>query len=125
MTDPEAAKAMEAVAAATKGADTPEAASVVARPLEAAVKMLAWAGPALSVMIMSIVAALASAPAWRWLGLPEWPDEVAAVRVQALAWIAGALVAILGVVVFRLASGGLKRVEAKAGPAGLTVETGD
>jgi hypothetical protein len=116
---------MEAVAAATKGADTPEAASVVARPPEAAVKMLAWAGPALSVMIMSIVAALASAPAWRWLGLPEWPDEVAAVRVQALAWIAGALVAILGVVVFRLASGGLKRVEAKAGPAGLTVETGD
>jgi disulfide bond formation protein DsbB len=69
MTDPEAAKAMEAVAAATKGADTPEAASVVARPPEAAVKMLAWAGPALSVMIMSIGAALASAPAWRWLGL--------------------------------------------------------
>lgn len=125
MTDPAATEAMAAVAAATKGADTPEAASVVTRPPEAAVKMLAWAGPALSVMIMSIVAALASAPAWRWLGLPEWPDHVAAIRVQALAWIAGALVAILGVVVFRLASGGLKRVEARAGPAGLTVETGD
>lgn len=125
MTDPQAAEAMKAVADATKGPDTPEAATVVAKPSDTAIKTLALAGPALSIMIMSIVAAIASAPAWRWLGLPEWPESVASVRVQALAGIAMALVAILGVVVFRLASGGLKRVEAKAGPAGLTVETGD
>jgi hypothetical protein len=125
MTDPAATEAMAAVAAATKGADTPEAASVIAKPTDIAIRALGLAGPALSLMIMAIVAAIASAPAWRWLGLPEWPDEVAAVRVQALAGIAMALTAILGVVVFRLASGGLKRVEARAGPAGLTVETGD
>lgn len=125
MTDAEAAKAMEAVAAATRGADTPEAAAVVAKPSDTAIRTLALAGPALSIMIMAIVAAIASAPGWRWLGLPEWPDDVAGVRVQALAGIAMALVAILGVVVFRLASGGLKRVEAKAGPAELTVSTGD
>ncbi|GLK49478.1 hypothetical protein GCM10017620_24510 [Brevundimonas intermedia] len=125
MTDPAAAEAMKAVAAATHGPDTPEAASVIAKPTDIAIRALGLAGPALSLMIMAIVAAIASAPAWRWLGLPEWPDEVAAVRIQALAGIAMALTAILGVVVFRLASGGLKRVEAKAGPAGLTVETGD
>lgn len=125
MTDPAATEAMKIVSEATRGPDTPEAAAVVAKPSDTAIRTLALAGPALSIMIMAIVAAIASAPAWRWLGLPEWPDDVAGVRVQALAGIAMALVAILGVVVFRLASGGLKRVEAKAGPAELTVSTGD
>lgn len=68
---------------------------------------------------------IGGSPAWPWLGLPVWPEVVAERRVEALAGIGLALIAILGVVVFRLASGGLKRVEAKAGPAGLTVETGD
>lgn len=125
MTDPAAAEAMASVAAATRGPDTPETASVVAKPTDTAIRTLALAGPALSLMIIFIVAVIASAPGWRWLGLPEWPSDVAAVRIQSLAGIAGALCAILGVVVFRLASGGLKKVEAKAGPTALTVSTGD
>ena len=54
-----------------------------------------------------------------------WPEAVAAERVKGLVWIGLSQCAILGVVVFRLASGGLKRVEAKAGPAELTVTSGD
>ncbi len=125
MTDPAATEAMNAVAAATKGADTPETATVVARPAPWAVWALALAGPALSLMVAWIIMLIGGSPAWRWLGLPIWPEVVAERRVEALAGIGLALIAILGVVVFRLASGGLKRVEAKAGPAGLTVETGD
>ena len=125
MTDPQAAEAMKAVAEATRGSDTPEAAAVVARPTEWAVRMLALAGPALSLMVAWVIMLIGGSPAWRWLGLPQWPEAVAERRVEALAGIGLALIAILGVVVFRLASGGLKRVEAKAGPAGLTVETGD
>lgn len=125
MTDPAAAEAMKAVAAATKGPDTPEAATVVAKPSEWVVWALALAGPALSLMVAWIIMLIGGSPAWRWLGLPVWPEAVAERRVEALAGIGLALIAILGVVVFRLASGGLKRVEAKAGPAGLTVETGD
>lgn len=116
---------MKAVAEATKGVDTPESATVVAKPAPWAVWALALAGPALSLMVAWIIMLIGGSPAWDWLGLPRWPEAVAKNRVEALTWIGLALIAILGVVVFRLASGGLKRVEARAGPAGLTVETGD
>lgn len=125
MNDPAAAEVMKAVADATKGADTPEAATVVAKPAPWAVWALALAGPALSLMVAWIIMLIGGSPAWRWLGLPLWPESVAGRRVEALAGIGMALIAILGVVVFRLASGGLKRVEARAGPAGIKVETGD
>lgn len=125
MNDPAAAEVMKAVADATKGADTPEAATVVAKPAPWAVWALALAGPALSLMVAWIIMLIGGSPAWRWLGLPLWPEAVAGRRVEALAGIGMALIAILGVVVFRLASGGLKRVEARAGPAGIKVETGD
>lgn len=116
---------MKAVADATTGPDTPEAAAVVAKPAPWAVWALALAGPALSLMVAWIIMLIGGSPAWRWLGLPQWPEAVAERRVEALAWIGLALITILGVVVFRLASGGLKRVEARAGPAGIKVETGD
>ena len=48
MSDPQAAEAMKAVAAATTGPDTPEAATVVAKPAPWAVWALALAGPALA-----------------------------------------------------------------------------
>ena len=125
MTDQQTTDTLKAVAAATTGPGTPEAAAVVARPTEWAVRMLALAGPALSLMVAWIITLIGGSPAWRWFGLPSWPAAVAERRVEALAGLGLALCAILGVVVFRLASGGLKRVEARAGPAGLTVETGD
>ncbi|MFN7110334.1 MAG: hypothetical protein ACK4M2_01760 [Brevundimonas sp.] len=129
MTDPAATEAMNAVAAATKGPDTPEAATVVAKPSEWVVRMLALAGPALSAMVAWIIVLIGGTGfgvfGWKIIAPILWPEAVAERRIEALAGIGLALVAILGVVVFRLASGGLKRVEARAGPAGLTVETGD
>lgn len=111
------AKAAQAVT----GPGTPESAAVVAKPEAWALRALVGAGPALSGMIALAVAAMV---------FIFWPDAVAGKHVsvmtdivRAVGAIAGVLSAILGVVVFRLASGGLKRVEARAGPAGLTVET--
>ena len=117
-----AAEALRAAAEATTGADTPEAASVVAKPNDWAVRMLALAGPALSAMIGSVIVILGGSGLglFGWLTIippASWPAAVADDRVQALMWIGMALCGILAVVVFRLASGGLKRVEAKAGPA--------
>lgn len=129
MNDPQAADAMASVAAAVTGPDTPESAAVVAKPTEWAVRMLALAGPALSTMVAWVIAIIGGSG----IGLfgltfvkpTLWPEAVAERRVEALAAIALALCAILAVVVFRLASGGLKRIEAKAGPASMTVSTGD
>jgi hypothetical protein len=129
MKDPAASEAMASVAAATKGPDTPETASVVAKPNDWAVRMLALAGPALSSMVAWIIAIIGGG-GLALFGLTLirptiWPEAVAERRIEALAAIGLALCAILAVVVFRLASGGLKRIEAKAGPASMTVSTGD
>lgn len=123
------ADAMKAVASAVTGAGTPETAAVVARPERSPVWALILSGPAISIMIVAGVAAAV---------LIFWPAAVQLVKdgrvemvvvldriVQGLFAVVAGLTAILGVVVFRLASGGLKRVEAKAGPAELTVSTGD
>lgn len=126
--EPEAAEALKSVAAAVTGADTPESAAVVTRPSEWTVRMLALAGPALSAMIAWVIAMLGGGLVVFGATIVRgvaWPESVADVRVQGLTWIGLALCAILAVVVFRLASGGLKRIEAKAGPAEMTVSTGD
>lgn len=108
-------EALAAVTAAVTGPGTPDSATVVARPERFNVWAIALAGPAISSMIIGVLLLI---------GLRPWPDAVAETRVQALAGIGMALTAILGVVVFRLASGGLKRVEAKAGPGSVLIETG-
>ncbi|RZJ40937.1 MAG: hypothetical protein EON87_17130 [Brevundimonas sp.] len=129
MSDPAAAEAMKAVTAAVTGPDTPESATVTAKPSDWAVRMLAFAGPALSVMVGWIISIIGGTGVglfgWTIIAPIIWPEVVAPDRIKALAALGMALCAILGVVVFRLASGGLKRVEAKAGPAELTVSTGD
>lgn len=129
MTDPVASEVMSAVAAAVTGPGTPDAATVVAKPAPWAVYALALAGPALSLMVAWIITLIGGVGfailGWTVVAPIIWPDAAAERRIEALAGIGMALVAILGVVVFRLASGGLKRVEARAGPAGLTVEAGD
>lgn len=129
MTDPGAAETVSAVAAAVTGPGTPDAATVVAKPAPWAVYALALAGPALSLMVAWIITLIGGVGfvilGWTVVAPIIWPDAAAERRIEALAGIGMALVAILGIVVFRLASGGLKRVEARAGPAGLTVETGD
>lgn len=119
----DATRTLTDAAKAVSGPGTPDSAAVVAKPETWAVRGLVLAGPALSVMVMGCVGAMV---------FIFWPDAVAGKYVgvmtdlvRAVGTIASVLAAILGVVVFRLASGGLKRVEAKAGPAGITVETGD
>lgn len=114
--------AMAQVAAAVTGPGTPEAAHVTSTPNKDAALALSLAGPALSLMIIGCVVILANP---KWLGTPAWPDAVAEARVQSIAAVAIGLCLILAVVVFRLASGGLKRVEAKAGPGSVLIETGD
>ncbi|EDX81124.1 hypothetical protein [Brevundimonas sp. BAL3] len=129
MNDPQAADAMASVAAAVTGPGTPESAAVTAKPTEWAVRMLALAGPALSTMVAWVIAIIGGSGIGLFgltlLRPTLWPDAVAERRIEALAAIGLALCAILAVVVFRLASGGLKRIEAKAGPASMTVSTGD
>jgi hypothetical protein len=129
MTDKETTSAMASVAAAVTGPDTPESAAIVAKPNDWAVRMLALSGPALSTMVAWVIAIIGGSGIGIFgltLWKPTlWPEAVAERRIEALAAIALALCAILAVVVFRLASGGLKRIEAKAGPASMSVTTGD
>lgn len=129
MSETDTAKAMEAVASAVTGPGTPETAAVVAKPNDWAVRMLALAGPALSAMVGWVITIVGGTGIGIFgltiLRPTLWPDSVAEWRVKGLVAIGLALCAILAVVVFRLASGGLKRIEAKAGPAELTVSTGD
>lgn len=127
--EPEAASLLKAAAEATTGEGTPETAVITTAPTDLALRVMAFGGPALSVMIMTIVFLLGGTGLrilWILPVLPAivWPEHVASERVQGLIAIAGFLCAILGVVVFRLASGGLKRAEARVGPANFTVEGG-
>ena len=133
MADPkpeEAAQLLEAAAKATSGPDTPDAAVVKTNPPELSLRMLALAGPALTACIMVIVFLIAGTGLrvlWILTLVPalDWPDRVAEARINGLVGIAGILALILGVVTFRLASGGLRRAEVKVGPAEITVESGE
>lgn len=115
------AQAMSAVAAAVRGPGTPDHAAVKATPSPYAIWALILGGPALSLGIVAMCATVV----WKF-----WPDAVVLRSVPLMdriitGWFAVVcgLVAALCLVVFRLAAGGLKRVDARAGPAGLTIET--
>lgn len=125
----EAAALLEAAAKATTGPGSPDAAIATTKPPEVALRMLALAGPALTACIMVIVFLIAGTGLrvlWILDVVPAiaWPDRVAEARINGLVGIAGILALILGVVTFRLASGGLRRAEVKVGPAEITVESG-
>lgn len=115
---------MKAVADAVTGPSSPEAARILSKPETFPLRMLALGGPAISSIVVGIVL-LVGAPRWPWLALPVWPDAVAEARVTGLVAIALGLCAILGLIVFRLASNGIKRIDARAGPGSVTIETGD
>lgn len=123
-TTPEA-QAMASVAAAVTGPGTPSSAAVTSTPDNRLVWSLVLAGPAVSGMFMLVVLFIAAPPwrLWKWVLFSGWPDRVAEMRVQALGGLAIGLALILAVIVFRLASGGLKSVSAKAGPAGIDINT--
>lgn len=120
---------LRAAADATTGENTPEAARIRATPQTISVRVLALAGPAISAMIFTALILLAGTGyyVWKFQIIPPivWPLNTAVARVNGIVWIALALCTILGVVTFRLASGGLRKVDARVGPAGITVESGD
>ncbi len=124
----ETAQLLEAAAKATTGPGSPDAAVASTKPTDLALRMLALAGPALSAFVMWIVILIAGTGLQLLWFIPiipaiDWPDRVAAFRVQGLVAIAMALCGILAVVTFRLASGSLRRAEVKVGPANITVES--
>src|SRR4051812_29921879 len=92
----ETAAAMTAVAQAVTGPNSPDAATVSAKPDERLVWALVLAGPAISLMIASLVVVIADP--WRWIG---WPSPTAEGRVHALAAVALALCVNLTFVTFR------------------------
>lgn len=122
-------KLIAAASAATAGADKPDAASIVSAPSTLSLRALVLGGPAISALIAWIVLIISGVGIGfgglvLWPGI-EWPDAVAPERIHGLMAIAMSLCAILGTIVFRLASGNLKRAEVKVGPAGITVDGGD
>lgn len=120
---------LRAAAEVTKGSGTPDSARIRATPQVISVRVLALAGPAISAMIFVAMILLAGTGyyIWKIQIIPPvfWHQATDGGRVQGIVWIALALCTILGVVTFRLASGGLRKVDARVGPAGITVESGD
>lgn len=126
MADPNtqgAAEALATVAQAVTGPTTPEAATVTTAPPKWPTWALVLAGPAISVMLCGCVAIMA----WVfWPGAMALKSEGLGEKiVLGVSTIATSLAVILGLVVFRLASGGLKSVRASAGPGSLEINTGD
>lgn len=119
----EAADAVAQVARAVSGPETPEAATLASKPSARALWALVLAGPAISAMLVGVVLILS---------LVFWPDvvawgseELAGKIIWALTVVVCILAALLGLVVFRLASGGLKSIRASAGAGSIEVDAGD
>jgi hypothetical protein len=115
--------ALSAVARSVTGPDTPNAAAVSARAPRGAVWALILAGPALSAMLCAGVWVLA------WVIWPDvftWRSEaLGKLVIVGISSVCMMTAATLGIVVFRLASGGLKSVKASAGPGSLEIRTGE
>ncbi len=118
----EATSALNAVAASVTGPGTPNVATVKTAPDRSARWALILAGPAISAMLVGCVAILT------WV---FWPDVVAwreadlgGKIILGVSSVAMVLAILLGLVVFRLASGGLKSVSARALGGSLEINTG-
>jgi len=114
---------LAAVAQSVTGPETPAAASVTSQAPAKTAWALVLSGPALSAMLIGCVCALT---------FIFWPDAIrlgaiglATQIVRAVMIVACVLSLLLGLVVFRLASGGLRSVKASAGPGSIEVATGD
>jgi hypothetical protein len=122
-TPTEAAEALTQVAAAVSGPDTPNRATVASTPSKGTAITMILAGPAISGGIVGLV----------WLlSFHHWPDVMAVKEyklagkiLDALTLLCTILAVLLGVVIFRLASGGLKSITAKALSGSIEVRTGD
>lgn len=117
-----ATEALATAAASVTGPGTPNVASVKTAPDRSARWALILAGPAISAMLVACIAILS----WKF-----WPDVVAWKEpglgekiILGVSSVAMVLAILLGLVVFRLASGGLKSVSARALGGSLEINTG-
>lgn len=115
--------ALTQAAASVTGPGTPNVATVKTGPSRWTTWALVLAGPAISAMLCGVVWVLV----WKlWPDIIGWESiELARRVVDALGVIAVTLAALLGVVVFRLASGSLKSIKAVAGPGSLDIQSDD
>lgn len=119
-----AAEALATTAATVSGPDTPSNAHVTSAPSKGVALTLILAGPALSAMLCALVALL-SFWYWPWVmraGWRAWPMAGDIIRI--LGGVSLALCVLLGVALFRLASGGLKSIRAHALSGSIQIETG-
>lgn len=120
-----AAEALATTAATVSGPDTPANAHVTSAPSKGVALTLILAGPALSVMLIALVCLL-SFWYWPWLmraGWRAWP--MAGDIIKILGGVSISLCVLLGVALFRLASGGLKSIRAQALSGSIEIQTGD
>lgn len=118
----QATDALATVAAAVTGPGTPNLATVKSAPDKSARWALILAGPAISAMLMGCVAILT----WVfWPDVVKWKEpDLGGKIIQGVAWVALLLAGLLGLVVFRLASGGLKSISARALGGSVEIDTG-
>ena len=108
-----------AVSNAVSGPGTPDTASVTTAPSRWPLVALVLAGPAVSGMLMFCVWALVFV---MWPGVLAFRSESLLEKIiLAVAAVANALCVILGLVAFRLSSGGLKTIKAQAGPGSIEI----
>lgn len=126
------AEAAATVAAAITGPGTPEAAHAVAREDALTVWMRNLSGPAVSVLLMTCVAVLALggvglAVPWAagWTLGPVWTPVSEGARAWGVVGVTGVLAVALCLICWRANGIRVSRVQVSAGPAGVTLESGE
>jgi hypothetical protein len=118
-----ATDALATAAAAVTGPGTPNAATIKTTPDRSARWALILAGPAISAMLVGCIAILT----WVfWPDVVRWKEPGLGEKIiLGVSSVAMVLAILLGLVVFRLASGGLKSVTARALGGSLEINTDD
>jgi hypothetical protein len=109
---------LAAASAAITGEGTPEAVRVLQREDRLSILGRNLAGPVLSVMLAGVIWTLS------WgvrRGL--WTTQTEALRAQMVGWIGMILALLLGLLVWRIAGGRPGRIEVKAGPAEVILDS--
>lgn len=108
------------IAAAVSGSDTPDQVKVVQRDDRLAVWMRSLSGPAITLLLVAIIALLT----WG-IKLGVWTNASEIVRAQVVGVVAIVLASCLGLVVWVTHVGRPSRMEIGAGPASIRIEQGD
>lgn len=120
----EIAKTVEAASAAVKGPDTPDSVKITNREDDFSLWMRNLAGPAISGLVILVIAILSFGTKMPWVG-PLWTAVSEIVRVHYVGAIGIACALMLGVLIWRLDGSKLGRLEVKMGPGSLTMGEDD